>query len=184
MPGCAFVDAGTGIRQGFVSLPGRRDAATVSRPKPTANASMVNTPRGQKMWRENPQFNGGSPTWGAVSGVAGASNERHGRARRRRAGPRPPVRRRHPRQDHRARPRRAHSPTASQHHLIDRIQQAATMQAKPEPCESAHRVIPQECETRIRDGPTARRAGSRARSRSALHRRGGRSPRREDATRP
>ncbi len=44
--------------------------------------------------------------------------------------------------------------------------------------------LPKECETRIRDGPTARRAGSRARSRSAPHRRGGRSPRREDATRP
>lgn len=58
------------------------------------------------------------------------------------------------------------------------------MQAKPVPCEPAHRVIPKECETRIRDGPTGQRAGSRGRSRSVLHRRGGRSPRREGATRP
>lgn len=58
------------------------------------------------------------------------------------------------------------------------------MQAKPASCEPAHRVIPRECETRIRDGPTGRRAGSRGRSRSVLHRRGGRSSRREGATRP
>lgn len=60
----------------------------------------------------------------------------------------------------------------------------ATVQAQAVPCEPAQRIIPKECETRIWDGPTARRAGSRARSRSALRRRGGRSPRREDATRP
>lgn len=59
----------------------------------------------------------------------------------------------------------------------------ATMQAKPVPCEAAHRVIPKEYNSNS-DGPTAPRAGSRARSRSAPHRRGGRSPRREDATRP
>lgn len=60
----------------------------------------------------------------------------------------------------------------------------ATIQAKPVPRQPAHRVIPKECETRIRDGPTARQAGSQTRSRSAPHQRGGRSPRREHATRP
>lgn len=52
------------------------------------------------------------------------------------------------------------------------------------PANRAHRVTPKEYETRIRDGPTGRRAGSRGRSRSVWHRRGGRSPRRDDATRP
>lgn len=45
-------------------------------------------------------------------------------------------------------------------------------------------VIPGGCGTRTRDGPTARRAGWRARCRSAPHRRGGRTPRREGARRP
>lgn len=67
---------------------------------------------------------------------------------------------------------------------VQRLLQAGHHAAKPVPRQPAHRVIPKECETRIRDGPTARRAGSQTRSRSAPRQHGGRSPRREDATRP
>lgn len=61
---------------------------------------------------------------------------------------------------------------------------AAPARRPPTPRQPAHRVIPGERETRIRDGPTARRAGSRTRSRSAPRQRGGRNPRRVGATRP